>query len=54
MSDLENFRKALQRQGDTAGPMYHGDPGPWMALWSRRDPVSLFGAWGPCRRGGTS
>ena len=51
MSDLENFHTALQHQGDTAGPMYHGDPGPWMALWSRRDPVSLFGAWGPCKTG---
>jgi ketosteroid isomerase-like protein len=51
MSGPEDFHKALQRQGDTAGPMYRGDPGPWMALWSRRDPVSLFGAWGPCKRG---
>ena len=29
--------------------MYGGDPEPFVALWSRRDPVSLFGAWGPCR-----
>jgi len=28
-----------------------GDPEPYMRLWSRAGDVSLFGAWGPCKRG---
>jgi hypothetical protein len=31
--------------------MFCGDPEPYMNMWSRKDPVSLFGAWGPCKTG---
>ena len=27
------------------------DPEPYRAMWSRREPVSLFGALGPCKAG---
>jgi ketosteroid isomerase-like protein len=51
MSDLENFHKTLHRQREANEAMYHGDPEPFIALWSHEDPVSLFGAWGPCKTG---
>ena len=51
MSDLDEFRKTLQRQREAVDAVHHGDSGPYMALWSQRDPVSLFGAWGPCKTG---
>jgi hypothetical protein len=38
----------LRRANDA---MMAGDPGPYIEMWSRRDPVSLFGAWGPCHTG---
>lgn len=31
--------------------IYLGDPEPFKALWSRGDDVSLFGAFGPCKKG---
>jgi len=31
--------------------MILGDPEPFKALWSHRDEVSLFGAFGPCKKG---
>jgi ketosteroid isomerase-like protein len=31
--------------------MYAGDPEPYLAMFSQRDPVSLFGAFGPCKTG---
>ena len=31
--------------------MLRGDPSLRLALWSRKDPVSLLGAWGPNRTG---
>jgi len=51
VSDIADFQQTIQRQRDANEAMYRGDPEPFLALWSRRDPVSLFGAWGPCRTG---
>jgi ketosteroid isomerase-like protein len=46
MGDLDDFREFLERQTDAEDAFVHGDAGPRMELWSRRDPVSLFGAAG--------
>ena len=54
MGAVEDFQQTLNRQLAAGDTLYLGDPGAWMALWSRRDPVSLFGAWGPCKTGWTS
>jgi ketosteroid isomerase-like protein len=43
--------KVLERQRAANDAMYAGDPEPYMSMWSRHDPVSLFGAWGPCQTG---
>jgi ketosteroid isomerase-like protein len=51
MGAVEDFQQTLNRQLAAYDTLYLGDPGAWMALWSRRDPVSLFGAWGPCKTG---
>jgi ketosteroid isomerase-like protein len=53
MSDLEDFRtKTLARQAEAEKAMVLGDPAPRMELWSRRDPVTLFGAFsGECKSG---
>jgi len=41
----------LVRQTEAEDAMLHGDVAPRLALWSRRDPVSLLGAWGPNKTG---
>jgi ketosteroid isomerase-like protein len=49
---LDSFTEttvARQRLADEA--MYAGDPQPYLNIWSRRDPISLFGAFGPCKTG---
>jgi ketosteroid isomerase-like protein len=47
MDDVEQFRSTmLTRQAEAEEALVHGDAGPRMELWSRRDPVSLFGAIG--------
>ena len=52
MSDLDDFRSTiLARQTEAEEAIVHGDPGPRMELWSRRDPVTLFGAAGPSKSG---
>ena len=46
MDELERFRTETVPQlqaADTA--LHNGDPGPRIAMWSQRDPVTLFGAW---------
>ena len=46
-SELEEFKAGiLARQAEAEESLVHGDPGPRMALWSRNDPVTLFGAAG--------
>ena len=41
----------LARQIEAEEAFLHGDPLPRMALWSRRDPVTLFGAIGMSESG---
>ena len=50
--ELDEFRtQFLPRQTKAEEAIIHGDVEPRLKLWSRRDPVSLFGAWGPCKTG---
>jgi hypothetical protein len=50
--ELDDFRsKTLARQAEAEDAMAHGDPEPRFAMWSRHDPVSLLGAWGPNKTG---
>src|SRR5215210_1717498 len=52
MAKAENFEEqTLERQRRALNSMFEGDPEPYMGMWSQRDPVSLFGAWGPCKTG---
>lgn len=52
MSELEEFRAGiLARQHEAEEAFVHGDPQPRMELWSRRDPVTLFGAIGMSESG---
>lgn len=52
MGELEEFRTVfLARQTQAEEAMVHGDVQPRLALWSRREPVSLLGAWGPNKTG---
>jgi ketosteroid isomerase-like protein len=41
----------LERLQHASGAWYRSDPEPYRAMWSRREPVSLFGALGPCKAG---
>ena len=53
MTQAENFEEqTLERQRlALVDAMFGGDPEPYVGTWSRRNPVSLFGAWGPCKAG---
>jgi len=52
LGHLEEFRTGfLARQAEAEEALVQGDVGPRLALWSRRDPVSLLGAWGPNKTG---
>jgi ketosteroid isomerase-like protein len=53
MSELDDFRnETLARQAEAEQAIVLGDPAPRMALWSRQDPVTLFGAGtGECKSG---
>jgi ketosteroid isomerase-like protein len=45
MSDTDDFLAAMiPRQIDADTALHNGDAAPRMALWSRRDPVTLLGA----------
>jgi hypothetical protein len=47
-----NFEEqTLEQQRRALDAMLDGDPEPYMGTWSIRDPVSLFGAWEPCKTG---
>lgn len=51
-TDLADFlATALPRQVETETAWHHGDLDARLALWSSRDPVTLFGAGGACRSG---
>jgi ketosteroid isomerase-like protein len=52
MGELEVFRADfLAQQTNAEAALVRGDVEPRLALWSRRDPVSLLGAWGPNKTG---
>ena len=52
MNEVEEFRAAmLARQMEAEEAFVQGDPRPRMELWSRRDPVTLFGAIGMSESG---
>jgi hypothetical protein len=50
MTDRDEFRaEIVRREHEAEDALVHGDPGPRIATWSRRDPVTLFAALGPSR-----
>ncbi len=52
MSELEDFLTGtLARQITAETAIHNGDPALRLDMWSTRDPVTLFGAWGPCKSG---
>jgi len=52
MSELDDFlTKTLARQVEAEEALHNGDVTPRMAMWSTSDPVTLFGAFGPCNSG---
>jgi ketosteroid isomerase-like protein len=52
MSELDDFlSETLPRQIKAETAIHNGDPEPRLEMWSTRDPVTLFGAWGPCKSG---
>jgi len=54
VTEREDFtQKTAEQLGRANDAMMAGDPEPYIEMWSRRDPVSLFGAWGPCKTGWT-
>lgn len=43
----EDFSRSFVARHDAAHAQFvTGDPEPWLKLWSRREPVSVFGAFG--------
>ena len=48
---LETLTDVLSREQSAGAAFYLGDPEPYKALWSRGADVSLFGAFGPCKKG---
>ena len=52
MSELDDFRSDfLARQTAAEEAILHGDPEPRMKLWTRNDPVTVYGAAGVNRSG---
>jgi ketosteroid isomerase-like protein len=52
MSELDDFlNEFLPRQIAAEEAIHNGDVEPRMKLWSRNDPVTLLGAWGPNKSG---
>lgn len=53
-SEVDRFlADMLPKQIAAERAIHTGDAGPRRALWSHRDPVSLFGAWVPVKTGWT-
>lgn len=50
-TDPEGFADMLAREQAAEAAICRGDPQPFNALWSRAEDVSLFGAFGPCKKG---
>ena len=54
MDRREDFvAETLKRENLAERAFYLGDPEPYKRLWSTADDVSLFGAFGPCKKGWT-
>ncbi len=52
MSELDDFLAAtLPRQVRAEEAIHNGDPAQRLRMWSTQDPVTLFGAYGPCKSG---
>ncbi len=52
MSELDDFlTTSLARQINAETAIHNGDVRPRLEMWSTREPVTLFGAWGPCKKG---
>jgi ketosteroid isomerase-like protein len=52
MSELDDFlSETLPRQIKTETAIHKGDPAPRLEMWSTKDPVTLFGAFGPRKTG---
>lgn len=52
MTDREDFLTTVVPQMVAAeAALHNGDLGPRLELWARSDPVTLFGALGPCNYG---
>ena len=52
MSELDEFLSTmLPRQLAAERAIHNGELAPRLEIWSTRDPVTLFGAWGPCKSG---
>ncbi len=52
MNELEDFlSNILPRQIKAEEAIHNGDPNPRLEMYSTNDPVTLFGAWGPCKSG---
>jgi ketosteroid isomerase-like protein len=46
MSEVDDFVQAtIPRQLVAERALHNGDVGPRLAMWSRNDPVTVFGAW---------
>ena len=46
MIDRDDFMAWTQtRLKDAETALHSGDPGPRLAIWSQREPVSVLGAW---------
>jgi ketosteroid isomerase-like protein len=52
VTEVDEFVKTfLPRQIEAERALHDGDLAPRLELWSRADPVTLFGAWAPCDSG---
>ena len=52
MTDRDAFRVEItERQHEAEAALIRGDPEPRIAMWSHRDPVTLFAALGPSKSG---
>jgi ketosteroid isomerase-like protein len=46
MSEVDDFlRQTMPRLMEAERALHNGDAAPRLAMWSRTDPVTLFGAW---------
>ena len=50
-SNPATFADMLSREHAAEAAMILGDPEPFKTLWSHGDDISLFGAFGPCKKG---